>query len=579
MPSPLSARAYRLGERSALRTALLVLIALLAAEAFLFRSISFSNVWTGFFHYLLLPVHNWRFRGAALAFVCLSLFQVVGLLYLAQGLARPARAALLFVVWFAAAFEQSYLGTFGRFSTEQDLAMAWIDTGFQHWRTAIVLYFQGRSLVCGALFLVLLAMPQVRTIRKSALATFAATTLFFYTFAWTLDERLFSFRPFATVSIAAFERSLTAFILSRMTPPIERDPVLSLAAGKPKINVVLIVDESVAGDHLSLNGYGRPTTPYLSQLEEESKLANLGLAVSGTTCSHTSGNLLMTGLRPEEMPATELLQRTPSIFQFAHAAGFKTHFFDGQMTTFWLGTRTFLKGNFGDWRSVDDWRPLQQFEAPIRSEIDQRLALAVRETLARSGAGEFIWVWKVGSHVPYTSCYADAGTIWAPTGDQLGEPISLTTAYDNCLVAAVDHFFETLLKPPHPWLSRTVFLYTSDHGQTLGRGGFKYTHCGSSPLEVVVPLFVIGDPEVVASVRKSWLNAASHENIFASMLDLMDVPLSARPRRYAPSLFEERTGDRRRMFKDANLDHGAAALFPENAIPEDLVRSSTHRNE
>ena len=559
--------------------AALVLAALLIEEAFAFRAGTFSNGWKDYAAYLMLPGHNWRFRGAAIAFMVIAMVQVFVGLYLVQGLEKPTRMITLSIAWLAASFEQAYLGTYGRFSTEADLAMAVTDTALKHWKTAIELYFEKRSLFCALLFLALVRAPRARRFRNLTLAAFGTLTIGFYSLAWKLDDRLFSFRPFATVSLAASQRSLTALILGRaLTPPVERDPLPLFNGAGPKTNVVFIVDESVAGDRLSLNGHARPTTPFLDRLEQEKRLVNLGLAVAGTTCSHSSGNLLLTGLGPEEMPATERLQKTPSLFQFAHAAGYRTHFFDGQMTTFWLGTRVFWKGSFGDWRMVDDWRPAGQFEAPTRAGTDRRLARAIRETLDETPEGAFIWIWKAGAHVPYTSCYSPAAALWGAAADRLDEPVSLLNAYDNCLVEVVDGFFEELLKPPHPWLDHTVFVYTSDHGQTLSRGGLRYTHCGNSPLEVVVPLFVVGDAAAVKSVDVSWRNAAAHENIFPSLLDFMGVPASARPTRYAPSFLHERTGEPQRVFRGPDLDRGPATAFPENLISAFALTKGIQKN-
>ena len=49
--------------------------------------------------------------------------------------------------------------------------------------------------------------------------------------------------------------------------------------------IVMIMDESVRGDYISLNDATHDTTPFLKTLEN---LINFGVAISSGNCSHTS---------------------------------------------------------------------------------------------------------------------------------------------------------------------------------------------------------------------------------------------------------------------------------------------------
>ena len=63
---------------------------------------------------------------------------------------------------------------------------------------------------------------------------------------------------------------------------------------------MLIIDESIRPDHLSLNGYKRATTPYLEELARQPGLVhNWGAAASGATCSQLSNALMITGVTPQ----------------------------------------------------------------------------------------------------------------------------------------------------------------------------------------------------------------------------------------------------------------------------------------
>ena len=538
--------------------AVAVSIGLVAWEALAFRD---ATGWRAYLHYLFIPFNGWWFRVAALAFTLASLAQVAALLFSTMSLSRGPRLLALVCVWAAIAFDQGYLGVYGRFSTEEDLLVALTVSTTQR-ADAVALFFDRRS--WGA---ALILAPLLWTRRVAAgrllLPVIAVGSIGFYSLAHLVEDRLFFRLPFPAVSLGSFQRSATAFLWRHAAvTPVGREPVAPIEDATPRMNVVLIVDESVAGDHLSINGYERPTTPFLSALEARGELLNLGLAVAGSTCSHSSGHLLLTGVRPRDLPNPAGLQRSPTLLQFARAAGLRTHFFDGQMNAFWLGARSLWKGNAVDRLSVDEWRGANEFAAATAAATDQRLARRLRQTLETQW-GAFVWVLKAGAHPAYTSCTTSASE-WVPSSD-MSDPAAMVNAYDNCIRAGVDGFFATLIEEPAPWRGETVIIYTSDHGQTLGRGGARHSQCGDTSTEVVVPLFIVGPPERLAKIERGWRDRAAHENIFATVLDLSGAS-ARKDDRYASSLLDPPGRLSPRVFMGINLDVSRPVLFDESLI-------------
>ena len=93
--------------------------------------------------------------------------------------------------------------------------------------------------------------------------------------------------------------------------------------------VILIVDESMTADFLGINGFDRPTTPYLASTA--SQYVNLGTASSGGNKSATSNMILRSGLRVDQVPdGAQLSLRCPNIFQYARKAGYWTAYIDAQ---------------------------------------------------------------------------------------------------------------------------------------------------------------------------------------------------------------------------------------------------------
>jgi arylsulfatase A-like enzyme len=104
-----------------------------------------------------------------------------------------------------------------------------------------------------------------------------------------------------------------------------------------------------------------------------------------------------------------------------------------------------------------------------------------------------------------------------------------------------------------------VILYTSDHGQTLAEHGQLYTHAKPDKVIVDVPEFLLvgeryGKKGLLAGIRPGI--RVSHLNNFATLLDLMGVPMSLRVRLYDQSIFSLTTEDNRMRYYMSGSLHG-----------------------
>jgi glucan phosphoethanolaminetransferase (alkaline phosphatase superfamily) len=306
--------------------------------------------------------------------------------------------------------------------------------------------------------------------------------------------------------------------------PSEREVVSYCHPELPRNNIVLVIDESIRGDHLSINGYGRETTPFLSQLaKKEEDFHSFGLAVAGATCSYSSNALILTGVRP----GIDEFERTvnyPTLFQYAKTMGYTTYYMDAQTNSLWNGLTD------QDLSSIDSWLKARDFGDDLNSDF--RAADRIAEIVLGS-TGNFIVLNKRGVHFLYESSYPSEAAVWFPLpGDYLKDPSLVLNSYDNGVLYNVNTFFERLLVDPEI-LETTVILYTSDHGQTLFENDVSWLHCNSTLQEATVPLMLIGRdlPPVTYSAR------TSHSNILPTLLDLMAVPAGQRMHVYSSSLF------------------------------------------
>lgn len=432
--------------------------------------------------------------------------------------------------------QYGYWKALGRFILSPDLRIA-AATPLDDWEGARALFFDWRFVLPVIGFVVLLFVCSERQNWRSSLVKFGALFFsivvlnFWYTFT---DDPLN-----LGISLPSFYQTIARFALDEILPT-KREMLSFQQPGAPQNNIVLVIDESIRGDHLGINGYGRDTVPFLSSLAAREGFHNFGLAVAGATCSYPSNALLLTGVRP----GFEVFERSttyPTIFQYAKAMGYRTYYMDAQANSFWNGLTD------SDVPFIDVWLKAADFGHDLESDFRaaDRIAQIVSE-----GEGNFIVLNKRGVHFLYETSYPSNAAVWLPLPDDYpSHPELVPNSYDNGILYNVNTFFERLLANPQI-LKNTAILYTSDHGQTLFENHVSWLHCNYTPQEATVPLILLGRD--LPAISNNY--TASHSNIFPTLLDLMGVPRKERLHSYAPSLFAKAEEiDPDRFFFDGSL--------------------------
>lgn len=320
-----------------------------------------------------------------------------------------------------------------------------------------------------------------------------------------------------------------------------RDVALARRPGAVDRDVVLIVDESIAGNYLDINNpAGVPTG--LGDPHPGVAITNYGYAASIHTCSATSNLALRYGGTRERYQDT--IAHYPSIWRYAHRAGLRTVYIDAQST----GGHLQNLMTAAERAEIDDF--IQFDDVPV---VDRDMAIAdLLAARINDGRHEFIYINKAGAHFPLSDKYPDRLLRYRPalprghqadvswTSDRTGftgsphEWVLYRNSYRNTLLWSVGSFFERLLARAD--LSRATLIYTSDHGQDLHERGNpgNNTHCGTNPAlaqEGLVPLLVM---EGAAQPSRDWTrnlaanrNGMSHFRIFPTLLELMGYDAAA----------------------------------------------------
>lgn len=447
------------------------------------------------------------------------------------------RWVYIFFVALSSLVQYGFWKAVDRFMSSADLEIA-NATPFDTWQGAGALFFDWRFIIPVLVFFALLIIFGEKKDWKRSLKKFAV--LLAYTvlvgFLYTLTNSTIVMGP----SLSSFYQTIADFSISGMFPS-KRENIKNESIASPKNNIVLVIDESIRGDHLSINGYSRPTTPFLDNLDPgDNIIYNFGIAVSGGTCSHTSNALILTGVRPG-IDDFELTESYPTVFQYASSMGYATYYMDAQTNSFWNGLTDQDVIYLGSWIKAEDLGDDLNSDFYAAEKIVQ---------IVSNGAGNFIVLNKRGVHFLYEGSYPPDAEIWGPVpGEYTSQPDLVINPYDNGVRYNVNTFFERLLSDPEI-LVNTAIIYTSDHGQTLFENNASWAHCNFTPQEAIVPLIVFGMnlPSMDTSIH------ASHSSILPTLLDLMNVPDDWRTHKYAPSLFSAKAlVDQEHYFFDGAL--------------------------
>ncbi len=293
--------------------------------------------------------------------------------------------------------------------------------------------------------------------------------------------------------------------------------------GKVK-NILWIIDESITGSYLSINGYEKDTTPYLtSLLKTTNKATNFGIVNSVSNCSSPSNLYLRLGLNPRlNLDFKQAKLTFPTIYQYAKRAGYETWLFDSQ-----AAKDTLQNGmSIYDIKAVDHFYTLERTVLP-RKRDDIFVEDVSKLLQTNKSKKKFIVMVKFGAHFPYLLSYDNQNTFFKPAmevtygGMTMENKEKLINTYMNSIRNNTDMYLENVLNKID--LTDTVIFYTSDHGQNILESDNVTTHCNKETIvknEVTVPLLVFSQ-----NAKKQFsLNPAkkySQIQIFPTTLALM----------------------------------------------------------
>ena len=268
----------------------------------------------------------------------------------------------------------------------------------------------------------------------------------------------------------------------------ERKKTVVEPSEKSEINhLILIVDESIRGDYLSLNNYEIKTTPFLDSIKNQ--LVNFGIINAPANYSSASNVIFQTGIKPDQLPDVSFESlKTANIFQYAKKAGYKNILIDNQVFDSYNNFLTQF-----DIDKIDYYLPLKEMKPEHNDWMLDTAAVNLLDKTISDCEKSFTYFVKSGSHFPYLLNTAPDCKI-----PELSSKESLTDKEEYLISVkwSVDkffrHFFGKFSK-----LEKYLVIYLSDHAQSFKEDGDIVT--GHSTVEnppisqIKIPMFCFTD--------------------------------------------------------------------------------------
>lgn len=295
---------------------------------------------------------------------------------------------------------------------------------------------------------------------------------------------------------------------------------------RPRL-LVLVIGETVRAQNWGLNGYARDTTPQLKKLNPISFR-------DVTSCGTATETSLPCMFTPWGRAALKL-ERVKHAESFLHVLN------RSGVQTMWIDNQSGCKGVCAGL----PFESIQQVTQPTANCTvkdgcyDAELLERLKAYMATAGNKDSVVVLhQLGNHGPsYYKRSPETAKVFLPEckSDELSDcpTQEIVNGYDNAIVAT-DTFLADTVRYLETVTDRdTAMMYVSDHGESLGEGGIflhGMPYAIAPETQYRVPMFLWFSKQYardrgvnLACVQRRAAQPASHDNLFHSVLGLMQV--------------------------------------------------------
>lgn len=329
---------------------------------------------------------------------------------------------------------------------------------------------------------------------------------------FTKERNQLGSRPSESKSIIKNSIYVTQYFIGKTFPRMlfdistiqawERDQFKTTANQGYYDNVVFIIGESLTKNHMSLFGYPKATTPNFDKLRDDKNFLYRPAISAGVFTDTAIPAILGVAKKPDA--TAYIISTKNNLFRLAKLQGYTTYFISAQSRDNFSYIRSYMGITHID-HYIDPSAITGNDYSSLQDDflIDELKKIPLSR--AQGGNKNLIILNMAGSHEPYASRYP-------AQFNKFGE--SFSDQYDNSIYYT-DHILTSIIDYLQKNNSgRTVFIYTSDHGQHVGESGYGKGNI-EMPTDYEVPLLVYPihadlEPEVRQRFNKEW---SSHYEI------------------------------------------------------------------
>ena len=284
------------------------------------------------------------------------------------------------------------------------------------------------------------------------------------------------------------------------------------------LHIVLVMGESVRADHLSLNGYPRITNPLLTQHKNLISFKNVYTPFTFTAQSLPQ---ILTNKSINDKEDSQILT---SLYSVLNKASFYSE---------WIGNQTLEKGYLDIVYSNKSNVIIDRFHSFLSFKKEKDLKLLEYFKTDKNNLGNKIsTLHMIGSHWYYKSRVTKDFEQFKPTikSKYLGslKDQELINSYDNTILY-LDNFLNELIKKLQSSTKKSILIYISDHGETLGEDG-KWLHAQSHEVSKNPAMLVWYSrnfeesyPSKIEKLKIKKNDSISTDFLFHSILDIGEI--------------------------------------------------------
>jgi len=280
-------------------------------------------------------------------------------------------------------------------------------------------------------------------------------------------------------------------------------------------NIIVIVDESIRGDLVSINNQKlKNEQPFLYSLKD--KIINFGNLYSPANCSDKANSLIMTGvsINKETKKPEYNLALSPTVLQYMKNAGYQTYFLDAVNNSLFYGLHNY------DRRYIDNYFTAYNEETMKK---DLKVLDKLKEILKKPGK-KFIYIIKQGMHFPFENNFDHKNPIHKDWGKKTHKEYFNT--YLNGLKTTVDDYWKKTIDIINN--TDSVVFWQSDHAVNItpdiGNNEIYITHCEFQfthwETQYNVPSFMYSPNKKYYEGYHNLKNGYSAKHILPTILDI-----------------------------------------------------------